>query len=137
LLKQQLNYVILDIKKKNAIQDYLNKVISLMTQIQASNKDIFNVTYTSYLLHGLPKLYKTVKIIYGQSQNNVNLVKNILFDKYFRQKGKAILAKNGNGNSNDNDNPANAHAFIAGKDSRGGGRGKGLNKGRGGANRSS
>jgi hypothetical protein len=85
------------------------------------------------LLHGLPESYKTVKIICGQSRNDVDLVKNILLSKYSRQKGKAILAKNSNGN----DNPANAHVFTAGKGGRGGGRGRGLNRGRGGANRSS
>jgi hypothetical protein len=93
-----------------------------VTQIRASNKDVSNVTYTDYLLYGLPKLYKTVKIICGQSQNNVNSVKNILFGEYSWQKGKAIFAKNSNSNSNGNDNLVNAHAFTAGK-------GRGLNRG--------
>jgi hypothetical protein len=135
LLKQQLNYVILDVKKENVIQDYLNKVTSLVTQIRASDKDISNVTYTGYLLHGLPKSYKTVKIIYRQSRNDVDSVKNILLSEYSRQKGKAILIKNSNGNSNNN--PANAHAFTASKGGQGGGRGRGLNRGRGRANKSS
>jgi hypothetical protein len=133
LLKQQLDYVILDVKKENAIQDYLNKVTSLVTQIRASGGDISNVTYTGYLLHGLPESYETVKIICGQSRNDVDSVKNILLGEYSQQKGKAILAKNSNGN----DNPANAHAFTAGRGGRGGGRGRGSNRGRGGANRSS
>jgi hypothetical protein len=90
--------------------------------------------YTGYLLHGLPKSYETVKIIYEQSQNNVNSVKNILLSEYSRQKRKAILAKNSNSNSNNN--PANAHAFTAGKDGRGDSQERGLNKGRGGANKS-
>jgi hypothetical protein len=93
--------------------------------------------YTGYLLHGLPESYKTVKIICGQSQNNVNSVKNILLSKYSQQKRKAILAKNSNGNSNSNNNPANAHAFTAGKDGRDSDRGRGLNKGQKGANKSS
>jgi hypothetical protein len=100
-----------------------------VTQIRASNKDISNVTYTGYLLHSLPKSYETVKIIYGQSRNNVDSVKNILLNEYSRQKGKAILAKNNNSNSNSNNNPANAYAFTAGKGGQGDGRGKGLNKG--------
>jgi hypothetical protein len=106
-----------------------------VTQIRASNRDISNVTYTSYLLHSLPKSYETVKIICGQSQNDVNSVKNILLSEYSQQKGKAILNKNSNGNNN----PANAHAFTAGRGGRGGdsGRGRGSNRGRGGANKSS
>jgi hypothetical protein len=134
LLEQQLDYVTLDVKKENAMQDYLNKVTSLVTQIRASGGDISNVTYTGYLLHGLPESYETVKIICGQSRNDVDSVKNILLSEYSRQKGKAIPK-----NSNGNDNPANAHAFTAGRGGRGGGsgRGRGSNRGRGGANGSS
>jgi hypothetical protein len=135
LLKQQLDYVILDVKKENAMQDYLNKVTSLVTQIRASDGDISNVTYISYLLHGLPGSYETVKIICGQSRNDVDSVKNMLLGEYSRQKRKAILTKNSHGNGNDN--PADAHAFTAGRGGRGGNRGRGLNRGRGGANRSS
>ena len=50
LFKQQLDYLVLDKKKDNAMQDYLNKVTSLVTQIQASGGDILNVIYTSHLL---------------------------------------------------------------------------------------
>ena len=102
-----------------------------MTQIRASGRDISNVTYTGHLLHGLPDSYETVKIICGQSRNDVDSIKNILLGEYSRQKRKAILAKNSN---NGNDNPANAHAFTAGRGGRGGSRGRGSNRGRGGAN---
>ena len=50
LFEQQLDYLVLDEKKDNAMQDYLNKVTSLVTQIRASGGDILNVTYTSHLL---------------------------------------------------------------------------------------
>jgi hypothetical protein len=134
LFEQQLDYyVILNTKKENAIQDYLNKITSLVTQIRASRGDISNVTYTGYLLHGLPESYQTVKIICGQSRNDVDSVKDMLLWEYSRQKGKAILNKNSNGN----DNLVNAHAFTAGRGGRGGGRGRGSNRGRGGANGSS
>jgi hypothetical protein len=85
LLEQQLDYVILNVKKENAIQDYLNKVTSLVTQIRASDRDISNVTYTGYLLHSLPGSYETVKIICGQSRNDVDSVKNMLLGEYSRQ----------------------------------------------------
>ena len=115
------------------MQDYLNKITSLVTQIRASAGDISNVTYTGHLLHGLPDSYETVKIICGQNRNDVDSVKNILLEKYSRQKGKAILTKNNNGN----DNLANAHAFTADRDGRGSNKERGSNKGREGANKSS
>ena len=55
------------------MQDYLNKVTSLVTQIRASGGDILNVTYTSYMLRGLLKSYVIVKIIYYLKRNNINL----------------------------------------------------------------
>ena len=84
LFKQQLDYLTLDEKKDNAIQDYLNKVTSLVTQIRASGGDILNVTYTGHMLRGLPKSYATVKIICHLRRDNIDLVKNILLGEEAR-----------------------------------------------------
>ena len=83
LFEQQLDYLVLDEKKDN-MQDYLNKVTSLVTQIRASGGDISNVMYTGHLLQGLPSLYATVKIICHLKRNDIDLVKNILLGKEAR-----------------------------------------------------
>ena len=96
LFEQQLDYLVLDEKKDNAMQDYLNKVTSLVTQIWASGRDILNVMYTGHLLRGLPSLYTIVKIICHSKHDDIDLVKNILLGKEACQKGEAIVAKNNN-----------------------------------------
>ena len=78
------------------MQDYLNKVTSLVTQIRASGGDISNVTYTGHLLRGLPSSYATVKIICHSKRDDIDSVKNILLGEEARQKGEAIVAKNNN-----------------------------------------
>ncbi len=81
------------------MQDYLNKVTSLVTQIQASGGDILNVIYTGHLLRGLLSSYTIVKIIYYLKRDDIDLVKNILLGEEACQKGEAIVAKNNNNQS--------------------------------------
>src|SRR5437762_11498990 len=106
------------------MQDYQNKVTSLVTQIQASGGDISNVMYSGHLLQGLPSLYATVKIICHSKRNDINLVKNILLGKEARQKGKAMVAKNNNNNQS-------AHALQASRGGKDGSKSKGSKRGKG------
>src|SRR5215469_13623832 len=118
LFEQQLDYLVLDEKKDNAMQEYLNKVTSLVTQIRASGGDISNVTYTGHMLRGLPKSYATVKIICHSKRDDIDSVKNILLGEEARQKGDAIVAKN-------NNNQSSAHALQAGRGGKDNQKGKG------------
>ena len=92
------------------MQNYLNKVTSLVTQIRACGGDISEVTYTGHLLQGLPKSYDTVKIICNSQRDDIDAVKNILLGEEARQKGSALATKN---------SPSNSHALQAGREGKG------------------
>jgi hypothetical protein len=75
------------------MQDYITKVIVLITQIQACGGIVSDVNYTGYLLRGLPKDYKTVKVICNSKRGEVKAVKTELLGKEARQKGERLAAQ--------------------------------------------
>lgn len=71
---------------KEDIQGYLNRISRLVAQFRSVDGQVSNVSYTGYIIKGLPSQYSGVTIVLNTYRGDVDFVKNALLGEEIRLK---------------------------------------------------
>lgn len=75
LYVQRLESTVFD-EKKEDMQSYLNRISRLVSQVRSCNGTVQDVSYSGYLLHGLPSSYEMVNVLLNSQRGDPESIKN-------------------------------------------------------------
>src|SRR5882757_9134914 len=110
LYLQRLESTVFD-EKTEDIQAYQNRISRLIAQVRSCNGTVTDVSYSGYLLRGLPRSYDTVKIVLNMQRGDPEAVKSALLSEEARLQEESIRSSRATGS---------AHALAATSGSNGG-----------------
>src|SRR5882757_5765178 len=103
LYLQRLESTVFD-EKIEDMQAYQNRISRLIAQVRSCNGTVTDVSYSGYLLRGLPRSYDTVKIVLNMQRGDPESVKSALLSEEARLQEESIRGSRATGS---------AHALAA------------------------
>lgn len=112
LYLQRLESTVFD-EKTEDMQAYQNRISRLIAQVRSCNGTVSDVSYSGYLLRGLPRNYDTVKIVLNIQRGDPESIKSALLGEEARIQEESIRGARPTATSS-------AHALAATSGSNGG-----------------